>query len=243
MKLDVDIASESAFLVDAIQTNNSETSPQIDCVLLSVYRPETEKRCVHLDWVTLSRKLHLNTLNSTCNQYITIFLCTESQGTYVLSRHRRLTCAALPDYVVFEGNASSLTVRAAQPLIPTFDSANPDIKPPSPVSTDTPMDPDQTDRCRITWTQSLPTMSEADSCMLNILIKLPREKIPSDPKSSIKVTCTPCPPAEGDLMFYRIEVKLDILSGGQELVNARLFAPIKPADTMWTYDPETNRYA
>ncbi len=91
------------------------------------------------------------------------------------------------------------------------------------------------------WTQSLPAMPEGDSCLLNVLVKLGDDQKPVDPKTGVKVTCTPCPATEGGLTLHQLSIEAQTENGKVELCSARLFAPVKPADTMWTYDRETNR--
>uniref|UniRef100_A0A0R3WU51 NudC domain-containing protein 1 n=1 Tax=Hydatigena taeniaeformis TaxID=6205 RepID=A0A0R3WU51_HYDTA len=153
-----------------------------------------------------------------------------------------LGCSAFPDYIALEG-AASLTVRSAQPLIPLLDTANPAIQPPKSHPFVEPVNAEENlpDAC-FTWTQSLPSMPEGDSTLLNVLIKLNDKYHISDPKTAVNVACKSCglDDRAENLIFYRLKVWIHTEEGDLVLCNARLFAPVRDSDTMWTYDRETN---
>lgn len=163
-----------------------------------------------------------------------------------MSRHRRLCCSTFPDYIALEGDASSLTVRSAQPPVPVLDTANPDIRPPPKThSPDEAVDTEENvSDASFTWTQSLPSMPEGDSTLLNVLIKLSDKCKISDPKTAVNVACKSCglgDDRDTNLVFHRLEVRVHTEEGDFQLCDARLFAPVRDSGTMWTYDRETNR--
>ncbi|KAM7535233.1 hypothetical protein Aperf_G00000101807 [Anoplocephala perfoliata] len=218
----VDLASKAGYLADAVLTHVADGQLQIDYVCTSVYKSESDKPKVHVDWFTLS----------------------QTNDTWSQTRHRRLSCDTFPDHIAFEGSVSSLTVRSTQPLIPLLDSSNPDIKPPSskfPTSVESmetagEVDPD----ARFTWTQSLPSMPEGDSTLLNLLLRLSNKHQIKDPKHAVSVVCKPCENNGENLAFYRLDVTIHTEEGDIQLCSARLFAPVNASGTMWTYDRQTN---
>ncbi|VDD81851.1 unnamed protein product [Mesocestoides corti] len=218
----LDLASESGYLIDAVQTKTAAGEPQVDCILLSVIKSNGEKSCVHIDWFTIA--------------------CSSSE--WRVSRLRRLACSVFPDYVAFEGGPFTLAVRSTQPLVPLFDSAKPAINSLTPSSS--PVEVVASDLgstvSRFTWTQSLPSMPQGDSCLLNVLVKLSDNQQLANPKTAIDVVCRPCETsADGaNMKFHRLELRVQTDKGSVQLCNARLFAPIRPSNTMWTYDRETN---
>ncbi|KAH9285028.1 NudC domain-containing protein 1 [Echinococcus granulosus] len=218
-----DLASQSGYLVDANQTQTADGSVQIDYILLSVYSAGEEKPKVHIDWFTIS----------------------QNSNKWCMSRHRRLCCSTFPDYIALEGNACSLSVRSAQPPTPLLDTANPDIRPsPKNHSPSEAIDVEENlSDARFTWTQSLPSMPEGDSTLLNVLIKLNDKYHISDPKTAVNVVCKSCGSGADrgeNLIFHRLEVGLHTEEGDFRLCDARLFAPVRDSGTMWTYDRETN---
>ncbi|KAL5108896.1 NudC domain-containing protein 1 [Taenia crassiceps] len=217
-----DLASQSGYLVDATQVQTADGSVRIDYILLSVSRTADEKSKVYIDWITIS----------------------QSFNEWRMSRHRRLCCSTFPDYVALEGNASALTVRSAQPPFPVLDTSNPDIQPPPKAhpSNEAVDKGNVSDAC-FTWTQSLPSMPEGNSTLLNVLIKLSDKCCISDPKTAVNVACKSCElgdDRDANLVFHRLKVGVHTEGGDLQLCDARLFAPIRDGDTMWTYDRETN---
>ena len=245
------MASGSGYLVDAIQTGAINGTFQIDFVFLSVCKTDGEKSKVHLDWFTLSRMPFYYDIILFCVHFVGLFLfyLTEDVSEWRMSRHRRLACNAFPDYVAFEHDATCLTIRSTHSFMPLFDSANPNIKPlsdsPHLPATFLNMDVDKdSSSVRFTWTQSLPSMPEGDSTLLNILVKLADNVRVPDSKSSVSVSCKSCEipnDCAENLSFYRLEINVHTEDGDLQLCSARLFAPVRPGDTMWTYDRETNR--
>ncbi|KAL5971010.1 NudC domain-containing protein 1 [Taenia solium] len=218
-----DLASRSGYLVDATQVQTADGSVRIEYILLSVSRAGEEKSKVHIDWFAISQNLN----------------------EWSMSRHRRLCCSTFPDYIALEGDASSLTVRSAQPPIPILDTSNSDIRPPPKTNSPSEavdVEENVSDAC-FTWTQSLPSMPEGDSTLLNVLIKLSDKYHISDPKTVVNVACKSCGLGDGhdaNLVFHRLEVGVHTEEGDFQLCNARLFAPVRDSGTMWTYDRETN---
>ncbi|VDN98841.1 unnamed protein product [Rodentolepis nana] len=217
----VDLLSKSGYLVDAVTTRTCDGKLQIDYILLSVYKSDDEMSKTYLDWFTISG----------------------TEETWSQTRHRRLCCVTFPDHVAFEGHAESLTVRSTKPLIPLLDTSNSDIKPPSAkpqTSIETIKSEDNSQDVTFTWMQSLPSLSEGDCSLINILVKLSDQHKISDPKCGVYVVCNPCEEIEEDLNSCRLDLSIKTDAGDVKLCSARLFAPVKASGTMWTYDRETN---
>ncbi|VUZ54169.1 unnamed protein product [Hymenolepis diminuta] len=217
----VDVLSKVGYLVDAVTTHTSDDKMQIDYILLSVHKSGDEKSKVYLDWLTLCK--------------------TEDAWSQI--RHRRLSCDTFPDHVAFEGDAGSLTVRSTRPLIPLLDTANPDIKPQASkpqIAIETMEVEESNQDVHFTWVQSLPSIPEGDSTLLNILVKLSDKHKISDPKHGVSVVCKPCEEVEGDRIFYRLDLSVKTEERDIQLCSARLFAPVKANGTIWTYDRGTN---
>lgn len=219
----MDLASKAGYLVDAVVTHIAGGQLQIDYVCTSVYTSDPEKPKVHVDWFTLS----------------------QTNGTWSQTRHRRLFCSTFPDHIAFEGSASSLTVLSTQCLSSLLDTLNPNIKPlvsESPAPIKSPEIAEESDmEVRFTWTQSLPSMPEGDSTLLNLLLRLSSKLQIKDPKHAVSIVCKPCENKEETLTFHRLDVTIHTEEGDIQLCSARLFAPVSASGTMWTYDRQTNR--
>lgn len=220
-ELEIDLASKAGYLIDAVSSSGPNMELQIDCILISVHQSGDEKAKVHLDWLTLSK----------------------NSDSWSLNRHRRLLCNSFPDHVSFDGNADSLTVRSPSPLIPFFDTANPNIKPPVVKAPNSEAVEENSHHIRFTWTQSLPTMPEGDSTLLNILIKLTDKHKDVDPKHDFHVECKPSEGTPEEIKLSCLNISMEREGQTIQLCSARLFAPVKFEDVMWTFDRETNRYA
>nr|CDS32093.2 hypothetical transcript [Hymenolepis microstoma] len=217
----VDVLSRAGYIVDAVTTHTCDGKLQIDYVLLSVYKSGDEMSKTHLDWFTISK----------------------TEENWSQTRHRRLSCDSFPDHVTFEGHTESLTVRSTKPLIPLLDTFNPDIKPPSAKpqnSIESIKSKENSQDVTFTWMQSLPSVPEEDSSLLNILVKLSGKHRISDPKRGVSVVCNPCEESQENLPLCRLDLSIKTEEGDVKLCSARLFAPVKASGTMWTYDRETN---
>lgn len=99
----------------------------------------------------------------------------------------------------------------------------------SPPKVEIPMDRDDPESTPETltpafsWTQS---SDSPESCLLNLLVHL----LDRQTKPEVEVAC---------ISGLYLNIKVD----GVVLCNAKLFSPVRPDATLWTYDRETNKFA